>query len=128
MRNHSRWGFALGNTSNRDFRPTRVNNAQPEPIMPNATPNTYQWNMVRDGYARVGFALFVSFFRVGYAHSTQREGRFQWNMDESCFLITRWKPHGDHPKLSHDHVCTRNASRGELCHESGAGGDRCHPR
>ena len=48
------------------MRPTRT------PCAPNANPlglntkpggpNTSQWNIVRVGYARVGFALFVSFF------------------------------------------------------------------
>ena len=33
-------------------------------------PNASQWNIVRVGYARVGFALFILFFCVGYPTRT----------------------------------------------------------
>ena len=57
--------------------PMQTNNAQCEPIMPNARPNASQWNIVRIGYARVGFALGMTFHvvcflfpRVGYPTRT----------------------------------------------------------
>ena len=74
--------FHVGNTnmlvSEKPCRPNAI------PNLPNATPsvpNVSQWNTLCVGYARVGFARFVSFFFcVGYANSTQCEHGFQWNM------------------------------------------------
>ena len=54
------------------------------PCRPNTNPggpNASKWNILRVRYARLVFALFVSFFCVGYANSTQCKRGFQWNMD-----------------------------------------------
>ena len=60
--------------------PTRVNNAQCEPIMPKREPVEYGSRWVHKSWVCVGHVHFMLFVSISFALGIQRKPGFWWNM------------------------------------------------